>query len=80
MKCSPVKLWPQVPYVSDEDLAYFEYHIKRSDLGLASMFVRVARDEIVVVDARKGGCYIWNPKSALWDERDGIFCQNMISY
>jgi len=80
MKCSPVKLWPQVPYVSDEDLAYFEYHIKRSDLGLASMFVRVARDEIVVVDARKGGCYTWNPKSALWDERDGIFCQNMISY
>jgi putative DNA primase/helicase len=44
------------------------------------MFARAVKGDVVVVDAKKGDCFIWNEKSALWDERPGIFCQNMIGY
>ena len=61
-------------------MAFYQYQISRSDLGLASMFARAVKGDVVVVDAKKGDCFIWNEKSALWDERPGIFCQNMIGY
>ena len=79
-KCSDRRelLFPKVPVLTDEDLAYYEHQLTLDDLGRANMFVRALKGNLKVVNA-KGDCFIWNEGSTLWEERPAIFGQNLIS-
>jgi P4 family phage/plasmid primase-like protien len=73
-------VFPKAAHLTADDAMFIEYQIDRSDLGLAEIFQLLVGDDIRIVDAKRGDCYIWNDRTKLWEDRPGIFCQNMISY
>jgi P4 family phage/plasmid primase-like protien len=72
-------LWPKAHPLTKEDFAYFEYQLLHSDMGLANVFVSLVKNDVKVVEPKSGECYIYNEKNALWEQRPGVFCANMIS-
>jgi hypothetical protein len=60
-------------------VAFNDYNLERADRGLADIFINLIKNNIMVTDATKGSCYIWNGRTKLWDQRDGIFGQNLLS-